>query len=60
MLKKPLKYEEQVDKLKEHGMLVEDKDQAVTLLKQINYYRFTGDALQFRKGPKIKVSRPKV
>lgn len=51
MLKKPLDYNAQVEKLKEHGMSVGDEQMVVTMLERINYYRFTGYALQFRKDP---------
>lgn len=51
MLKKPLTYKEQIDKLKEHGMHIQDEKYAETIISQINYYRFTGYALQFRKAP---------
>ncbi len=47
-LKRPLSFSEQVNKLKSHGMIVEDETAAENILKQINYYRFTGYALQFR------------
>ena len=50
-LKKPLTFDEQVDKLVEHKMLVSDKDKAIDILSKINYYRFTGYALQYRINP---------
>jgi len=50
-LKKPLTYSEQVLKLKEHGIIVNDDRAAEVLLSRVNYYRFTGYALQFRKNP---------
>lgn len=51
-LKKPLTFEEQLQKLKDHGIAVSDEAEAVCALKKINYYRFTGYALQFRVDPK--------
>lgn len=47
-LKKPLSYSEQVDRLIDHKLIVEDRQAAESLLKRVNYYRFTGYALQFR------------
>lgn len=51
-LKKPLTFEEQLQKLKVHGIVVSDENKALQVLKEINYYRFTGYALQFRIAPK--------
>ena len=48
-LKKPLTFDEQLDKLIVHGMIVADREKAKDILKRVNYYRFTGYALQFRK-----------
>lgn len=48
-LKKPLTLDEQVAKLEEHGMVFSNKDAAKKILSEINYYRFTGYALQYRK-----------
>lgn len=50
-LKKPLSFEEQLNRLKSHGIIVNDEKKAIEILKYINYYRFTGYALQFRKNP---------
>jgi abortive infection bacteriophage resistance protein len=47
-LKKPLSFEDQVSRLIEHGMTVPSKRDAAEFLKCVNYYRFTGYALQFR------------
>ena len=33
----------------EHGMIVADREKAKDILKRVNYYRFTGYALQFRQ-----------
>ena len=35
----------------EHGIVVDDRDRAIDILKSVNYYRFTGYALQFRVSP---------
>ena len=49
MLKQPLSYKEQINRLKEHGMIIGDPAMAESVLHRINYYRFSGYALQFRK-----------
>lgn len=48
-LKKPLTFDEQLDKLVSHGIIITNREKTIDILKQINYYRFTGYALQFRK-----------
>jgi len=53
MLKKPLEYSEQINQLKSHGMIISDDAAAKEILSQINYYRFTGYALQFRKDANV-------
>lgn len=50
-LKKPLSFEDQLQKLKDHGVVISDESAAVRILKAVNYYRLTGYALQFRKDP---------
>ena len=40
-LKKPLTFDEQLDKLIAHGMIVADREKAKDILKRVNYYRFT-------------------
>ena len=50
-LKKPLTFDEQLDKLAAHGMIITDREKAKVILKRVNYYRFTGYALQFRQDP---------
>lgn len=49
-LKKPLKYEEQLQQLVGHGLVVDEnkKEEYIDILSKVNYYRFTGYALQFR------------
>jgi len=47
-LKKPISWEEQVQRLISHKMDVNDIILAKRVLSEINYYRFTGYALQFR------------
>lgn len=48
-LKGPLTFEEQIEKLKSHGMIIDDEEKVKKILAEINYYRFTGYALQYRK-----------
>ena len=48
-LKSPMSFEQQLEKLKYHGMTIENDNETINILSQINYYRFTGYALQFRK-----------
>ena len=47
-LKKPISWEEQVQRLIFHKMDILDNDSAMRVLSETNYYRFTGYALQFR------------
>ena len=44
-------FDEQLHKLDAHGMVISDREKAKDILKKVNYYRFTGYALQFRKDP---------
>ncbi len=48
-LKAPLSLDGQIEKLKSHGMIITDDNRVKNILSRINYYRFTGYALQFRK-----------
>ena len=48
---KPLTFDEQLDKLSIRGMIITDREKAKDILKKLNYYRFTGYALQFRQKP---------
>ena len=52
-LKQPMSYEEQLHRLITHGIVVDDRDRAIDILKRVNYYRFTGYALQFRVSPEV-------
>lgn len=51
-LKKPTTFEQQVDILKEREMIIENRDSAKRILSTLNYYRFTGYALKFKKEDK--------
>lgn len=48
-LKQPISFDEQVNKLIEHGMHIKKPEKAKRILSEINYYRFSGYLLQYRK-----------
>ena len=48
-LKAPLSLDEQIKKLKNHGMIITDDNKVKNILTRINYYRFSGYSLQFRQ-----------
>jgi len=48
-LKKPITYEEQVNKLREHNLEINDSKKVISFLESVNYYRFTGYLVQFRE-----------
>lgn len=50
-LKQPLSFDDQLNQLKKHGVIISDESKAKEILKEINYYRFSGYALQFRVAP---------
>ena len=50
-LKAPTTFKEQANKLSDHGMLVDNKPEAIDFLSKNNYYRFTGYGIQFRVSP---------
>lgn len=47
-LKRPLSLDEQIKKLKSHNLLIDESDDVKSFLSRVNYYRFTGYALEFR------------
>ena len=47
-IKRPLTYKDQVQRLIEHNMVISDKENAARILSEVNYYRFSGYALEFR------------
>lgn len=49
MLKEPLTIEQQIQRLEVHGMYIPDTEEAKRFLKSVNYYRFSGYALEYRK-----------
>ncbi len=50
-LKCPLTLDEQLDRLVEHGLTIDNREEAKAFLTQVSYYRLTGYLLQFRKSP---------
>lgn len=50
-IKEPKTYSGLVARLEEHNMIIGDRAFAEQYLKKVNYYRFTGYALQFRVAP---------
>lgn len=54
-LKKPLNLYEQINRLKNQGIIIADEEKAISILEKINYYRFTGYALQFRIDPQKSI-----
>lgn len=51
-LKCPLTYDEQVDKLQAHGILILNRESAKAILSKVSYYRLTGFALEYRTDPR--------
>lgn len=47
-LKKPLSIEDQVERLRSHHLKFSQSDDVESFLSHVNYYRFTGYALEFR------------
>lgn len=47
-LKQPLTYDQQIEKLRQHNIIVNDSEAVKRLLKEISYYRLSGYALQYR------------
>lgn len=48
LLKQPISFEEQIDLLISRGLIVEDRDAAISILKRINYYRLTAYTLSLK------------
>ena len=48
-LKPPLTIEQQLRRLETHGMYIPNLDKARRFLSAVNYYRFSGYALEYRK-----------
>lgn len=50
-LKPPLSFDEQLQKLKDHNLIIQDDEMALKILKEVNYYRLSGYGLPFRLDP---------
>ena len=46
--KPPLKYEEQLEKLKKRGCIINDDKKCISILKSVNYYRLSAYFLPFK------------
>ncbi len=55
-LKSPTTFEEQLNLLRERGLIVEDNESALMVLRRMNYYRFTAYALTFKIGDRFKAN----
>ncbi len=55
-VKQATTYEEQVNKIIEHGFMVEDKENLANFLKISNYYRFSAYFLPFKNSNPYKVN----
>ena len=53
-VKKPATYQEMIQTLRERNCIVNDEEQAMSILHQINYYRFTAYLLEFKSGDVYK------
>lgn len=49
LLKEPTTYKEQILKLKGHGFVVDNEEQAIEFLKNVNYYRLSAYFLPFKR-----------
>lgn len=48
-MKKALTYDEQVNRLQEHGLAVENRTNAISVLKKVNYYRLSAYGIGLTK-----------
>lgn len=48
--KPPLKYEEQLEKLKKRGCIINDDKKCISILESVNYYRLSAYFLPFKLG----------
>ncbi|WP_422659821.1 Abi family protein [Paenibacillus sp. EC2-1] len=49
VLKPPTTYEKQIEILRSRGLIISDEASALSVLKRVNYYRFTAYALTFKQ-----------
>ena len=47
-LKPPKTFEEQLDILHQHGLIIDDPARALIILSKVNYYRFSAYLLPFK------------
>lgn len=47
-LKKPTTYKQQIEILKQKGIIIDDEDKCMTFLSEVNYYRFSAYFLPFK------------
>lgn len=45
-----MSFEQQVDLLISRGLIIDDRDAAISILKRINYYRLAAYTLPFKVG----------
>jgi abortive infection bacteriophage resistance protein len=48
-IKPPTTYEQQIEKLRSRGCIIQDKNHAINILSKVNYYRLTAYFLPFKK-----------
>lgn len=48
-IKRPYKYEEQLQKLKDRGCIINDDKKCISILESVNYYRFSAYFLPFKQ-----------
>lgn len=48
-IKTPTSYQQQIEILKNRGLLIEDENRAITILERINYYRFMAYGLTLKR-----------
>lgn len=56
--KKPLKYEEQIELLKQRGIVIENEQKAIHILQTISYYRLSGYWFPFLEDKKTHIFKP--
>ena len=49
LVKPPKTFEEQYNLLKKRGLIIDDKNKCIKKLSELNYYRFTGYLLPYKK-----------
>ena len=56
-LKSPATFEEQIQILKKRGLIVNDEDFAIQILRRINYYRLSAYGLSVKNDDQIPLGR---